>query len=295
MAASMTGFAAVDGTQAGYSWTWEIRGVNARGLDLRLRLPEHAQSLESDIRARASSQVKRGAIHIVLKVKSDSGAGRVAALNPDALTAALDALSQAKDALDDRGLAVAPIDPAAVLNMPGVTVDAEPVAFPTKAIVADFDAALSAFIAMREKEGTAMAQVIERQIDSFQELLDEAAAKVHARDQGVADRYKHQVSVLVSAAGQALDPERLSHDLAALMVKGDVSEEIDRLKAHIAAARSLIAEAGPVGRKLDFLMQEFNREANTLCSKSGDQELTRIGLDLKVVIDQMREQVQNLE
>ena len=100
---------------------------------------------------------------------------------------------------------------------------------------------------------------------------------------------------LVEAAGQALDPERLSHDLAALTVKGDVSEEIDRLGAHIAAARALLAETGPLGRKLDFLTQEFNREANTLCAKSSDTELTRIGLDLKVVIDQMREQVQNLE
>ncbi len=290
----MTGFAAADGAQNGQAWTWEIRGVNARGLDLRLRLPDRAQAIESEVRTRTASRVKRGAVNVSLKLKSDAN-GNGTAINSAALAAALAALEEARSALDAQGFAIGPTDPAALLGLPGVTGDGEIDALPSGFILADFDAAIAAFAKMRAQEGAALADVVGKQIDRVETLIANAQARLGDRSVNMLERYRAQVAELVAAAGQALDPDRLSHDLAALTVKGDVSEEIDRLTAHIAAARTLIAESGPIGRKLDFLMQEFNREANTLCAKSSDTELTRIGLDLKVVIDQMREQVQNLE
>ena len=289
----MTGFAAIDGAADRHAWTWEIRGVNARGLDMRLRLPDSAQSMEPELRTRAANHVRRGAVYIALKLRPLPG-DAVSAINMDALDAAVSAVNAARKALEAQGLEVAPVDPASLLSLPGISSDDDGTGLP-KEVLAGFDASLKAFSEMRASEGAALAEVIAKQIDAVADLLKRAIDRLAERNRDVAERYRDQVTQLVEAAGQAVNAERLSHDLAALTVKGDVSEEIDRLTAHVAAARALMAKSGPIGRKLDFLTQEFNREANTLCSKSADTELTRIGLDLKVVIDQMREQVQNLE
>ena len=291
---SMTGFAAVDGSENGLSWSWEIRGVNARGLDLRLRLPDKAQAMEAELRRRLSAHVKRGAVHVALKLKTETQAAAQAP-DIDALNQAAAAVALARTALEAQGVTVGPTDPAALLTLPGVSSDSDAAPLPNTEILAGFDQAITGFVDMRQREGAALAEITAGQLDALEALVTDAKARLVIRQSGQADRYRNQVAELVEAAGQALDPDRLSHDLAALTVKGDVSEEIDRLGAHIASARALLTETGPLGRKLDFLTQEFNREANTLCAKSSDTELTRIGLDLKVVIDQMREQVQNLE
>ncbi|MBF9031460.1 DUF1732 domain-containing protein, partial [Rhodobacterales bacterium HKCCE3408] len=209
--------------------------------------------------------------------------------------AAVAAGARVRAAFEAAGLPVQPVDPVAVLALPGLLGGAEDSALPEAALLADFDAALAGFVDMRAAEGRALAAVVTAQVDEIESLTARAAERAGPRGEAAAERFRAGVAKLLEAAGGSVDENRLSQDLAALAMKGDVAEELDRLTAHVAAARALLAEKGPIGRKLDFLTQEFNREANTLCSKSQDTELTRAGLDLKVVIDQMREQVQNLE
>lgn len=290
----MTGFAAVSGAADGFSWNWEIRGVNARGLDLRLRLPDRAHPLDGRLRQRISKDIKRGAVQIGLRLKTENPVS-AERIDPEVLADSARTLKSVRDALVSAGLEVAPIDPVKVLALPQLDQADDSKVLPFEAILRDFDTAVADFVAMRDAEGAAMSEVVAGQVDRLEALVSTARNQVAGRNQAAADRYCQQVADLVAAAGQALDADRLSHDLAALTVKGDVSEEIDRLDSHVSAARALLTGNEPVGRKLDFLLQEFNREANTLCSKSSDTALTQTGLDLKVAIDQMREQIQNLE
>ncbi|MEM9317608.1 MAG: YicC/YloC family endoribonuclease [Pseudomonadota bacterium] len=290
----MTGFASVEGAADGVSWSWDIRSLNARGFDLRLRLPERAQGIETDIRKKLSAAVKRGSVQVGLRLRHDAAIGSNAP-SPDLLANAVAAVEAARQALSSAGLPAGPVDPVRLLALPALSSEPEQTDLPVGAVLADFDRMLAAFLAMRAEEGAALARVIAGQIDEIEELSGQANHRAGLRGASAAERYTAQVSALVAAAGQAVDAERLSHDLAALTVKGDVTEELDRLAAHIAAARALLSGGGPLGRKFDFLTQEFNREANTLCAKSADTGLTQAGLDLKVVIDQMREQVQNVE
>ncbi|MEM1274613.1 MAG: YicC/YloC family endoribonuclease [Pseudomonadota bacterium] len=290
----MTGFASAEGADQDIAWTWDIRSVNARGLDLRFRLPDRAQNLEADLRKRIAAVARRGSVQVALRLKSAVASGQ-AALDPAALEATVAAIQSAADALNGKGLAVAPVDPARLLGLPGLASETEAAAFPAAAIMSGFDTALADFGTMRATEGAALANVVASQIAAIDTLVDTARDRAGCRDAEVTERYRTQVARLIEDAGHVVDPDRMSHDLAALIVKGDIAEELDRLGAHIDAARALLTADGPIGRKFDFLMQEFNREANTLCAKSADSELTQAGLDLKVVIDQMREQIQNLE
>jgi len=296
MLQSMTGFASRRGAGAGAHWLWELRSVNGRGLDLRLRLPDGIDGLEAGVRAALPARITRGSVTLSLRLTRDAGS-EAPRLNPTALAATLEALRAVEAAAVEAGVDLAPSRAADLLTVRGVMETAAPeddTAPLAAALLADLTALLDAFAAARGAEGRALAGVIAAQLDRVAALTEAAAALAEARKPQRAAQLAEAVAQLVTLAPHA-DPARLEQELALLAVKADVTEEIDRLRAHIAAARTLLAAREPVGRKLDFLMQEFNREANTLCSKAQSAELTRVGLDLKAAIDQMREQVQNVE
>ena len=300
MTISMTGFASRKGEGLGFAWAWDLRSVNGKGLDLRLRLPDWIEGLEPVLRADLGRALSRGNVSLTLKLSRDTaevGAG-VFRLNPEALAAALSALAEIEQTAMMRGVSLRSATTAEVLVLRGVTDAAEAdmadIAPLRATLLADFAPLLADFQATRAAEGLALAGVITAQIDRIDALTTEAGTQVLARAAAQSTALQDAMSrILANADG--LDDTRLMQELALIAVKSDVTEELDRLTAHIAAARSLMAESGAVGRKFDFLMQEFMREANTLCSKSQSKPLTRIGLDLKTVIDQMREQVQNVE
>ena len=294
--ASMTAFASSEAAQddTGASWSWEMRGVNGRGLDLRLRLPEGLGALEQPLRALLSARLTRGNVTLGLRLTRGGASGGLS-LDRAALATALAALAEVEAQADLAGLALGRTDAAGILALRGVLEAGESAGLPeTERLLQEAGELLAAFDAMRRAEGAALARVMEAQLARIAELTEAAAGTATARAASQGDRLRTQVAALLDST-DAADPARLAQELALLAVKADVTEEIDRLRAHVAAARSLIAGGGPVGRKLDFLMQEFNREANTLCAKSGDAGLTALGLDLKLTIDQMREQVQNVE
>ena len=298
MTISMTGFAAAKGQGAGYAWTWDIRSVNGKGLDVRMRVPDWIEGLEPVLRADIGRAMLRGNVSLSLKVGRDQGeAGEVLRVNPLALQAVLRALSEVEAAAMSTGVTLAQATAADVLVMRGV-LDAAAIEADTTALRAalmeDFPKLISDFNAMRAAEGAALNRVIAGQLGTIAALTADAATEALARRDSSAVTLRDALArVLANAEG--VDATRLAQELAMLAVKTDVTEELDRLAAHVGAARSLLDEAGQVGRKFDFLMQEFMREANTLCSKAASLALTRIGLDLKTVIDQLREQVQNVE
>ena len=296
MIRSMTGFASATGARAPFSWAWDLRSVNGRGLDLRLRVPDWIEGLEAGLRQMIPREVNRGAVTLSLRLSRDEG-GATLAVNDRALAAMLDALGRIDAAAQARGLTLAQPSAADILALRGVLDDTRPEdegAALTPILLAEAQALLADFQAMRAAEGAALAQVLTTQTDEIARLTDEAAALAEARRGAAAEALRAAI-VRVTDATEAVDPQRLAQELALLAVKSDVTEELDRLRAHVAAARALLRETGAVGRKFDFLMQEFNREANTLCSKAQSSALTQVGLQLKVVIDQMREQVQNIE
>ena len=298
MTISMTGFAAAKGQGAGYAWAWDIRSVNGKGLDVRMRVPDWIEGLEPVLRADIGRAMLRGNVSLSLKVGRDQGeAGEVLRVNPLALQAVLRALSEVEAAAMSTGVTLAQATAADVLVMRGV-LDAAAIEADTTALRAalmeDFPKLISDFNAMRAAEGAALNRVIAGQLGTIAALTADAATEALARRDSSAVTLRDALArVLANAEG--VDATRLAQELAMLAVKTDVTEELDRLAAHVGAARSLLDEAGQVGRKFDFLMQEFMREANTLCSKAASLALTRIGLDLKTVIDQLREQVQNVE
>ena len=293
---SMTGFAERRGSGLGTDWVWEIRSVNGKGLDLRLRLPEGIEGLEAAVRAAVSAKVARGNVTLGLKL-ARGGEAAAPRVNATGLAAALDALAVVTRTAAERGLDLRTPAASEILTLRGVLESAAPeedTAPLLAALLADLDRALAAFNAMRAAEGQALATVIAGQIGRIADLADQARTAADARRPQMEQTLRDNLARVLAGAAEA-DPARVAQELALLAVKSDVTEELDRLVAHVAAANRLLAEKGAVGRKFDFLMQEFMREANTLCSKSGNAELTRIGLDLKTVIDQMREQVQNVE
>jgi len=296
MITSMTGFAARNGENAGYSWAWEVRSVNSKGLDIRLRVPDWVDGLEQSVRGLVAKSVGRGNVNLTLRVQRDEGSTPLN-LNTAQLDRILTALGQIEDAAADTNLTLVHCTAADVLNQRGI-IDTSMVQEDTApllaALLTDLPALLTDFSAMRATEGAALDQVIHQQITSIDELTRDAAKAAEARKDDVAASLRENLArVLENSDG--VDEARVAQELAMLAVKSDVMEELDRLNAHVNAARDLMGKTGPVGRKLDFLMQEFMREANTLCSKAQSVELTRVGLDLKAVIDQMREQVQNVE
>ena len=289
---SMTGYASLSGDTDAMTWDWEIRAVNARGLEVRLRLPEGFETLEPVIRKEAGASIKRGNVNVSLKLRRKPGAQSVR-IDTDALTAALDRISDISAAAEKTGAGLAPPTATDIMQLPGVLESRDDLEIPTE-VASQITDLLREFGEVRRGEGEALGRVLTEQLTSVADLIDKAGTTAEARAARAGEILRDKVSALLETTTEA-DPDRLAQELALLAVKADVTEEIDRLRAHVAAARDHLKSGGPVGRKLDFLMQEFNREANTLCSKSGSTELTAIGLDLKILIEQMREQVQNLE
>ena len=290
----MTGYARSEGRDCGISWIWEAKSVNGRGLDLRLRVPGGYDALDVAARELAPKYLKRGNIQLSLNISqlTETAAPRI---NGALLEQILGACTQ----LQDRYPQVSPPSWDGLLAIKGV-IEAgseDSLAMTPErdaALRAGLDGVLTALVAMRNAEGARIAHILNAQVDEIERLYRRAGDLAALRPDAQKDRLRAQVSALLDAS-PALTEDRLATEVALLAVKADVREELDRLSAHVAAARELIKNGGAVGRKLDFLSQEFNREANTLCSKAQDVELTRLGLDLKVVIDQFREQVQNIE
>lgn len=296
MIRSMTGFASATGSSAPHSWSWELRSVNGKGLDLRVRAPDWIEGLEAGLRKRMTAAAARGNITCNLRLsREDSGAAM--AVNADQLKSVLDALSQIESEAMDAGVSLAPSKASDIVALRGVleqTVTQDDGAALAKVLLADFEAVLGDFDAMRASEGAALVDVLTAQLAEVESLTAQAATLAEARKEEMAANLRSNLArVLDNTDG--VDEGRIAQELALLAVKADVTEEIDRLGAHVTAARDLMTQGGPIGRKFDFLMQEFNREANTLCSKAQNSALTTVGLALKAVIDQMREQVQNVE
>lgn len=297
MVNSMTAFASCAGADQGVRWTLEIRSVNGRGLDVRPRLPEGCESLEPVIKSQVAKVCKRGNVNVNLRLRREASVG-LARLNRDALAQAVTAVEQARLAAQAAGLPVEPVQAVDLLKLRGVfdlsgeTEAKELSCLP--AIKADILHTITDFAAARAAEGAALRDILSAQVDEISRLHSAALATLPARLEKMTVILQANIAKVL-ANGDGIDADRLAQELALLAVKSDVAEELDRLGAHITAARELLAMDGPIGRKFDFLTQEFNREANTLCSKANFTELTAIGLDLKTVIDQMREQVQNVE
>jgi len=293
---SMTGFASGKGEMAPFSWTWEIRSVNAKGLDMRLRVPDWIEGLETTLRARLSKALGRGNVTLSLKVQREETGGALQ-LNAATMDSMMRVVAQVNAAAEARGMVLAPVTAVDLMGLRGVmeqgSSEDENKALGT-AVLEGFAPVLAQFLEMRGNEGAALHEVLTRTVDEIESLTDQADAAIAGRKEDMEEALRNALARVMQNV-EAMDADRLAQEMALIAVKTDVTEELDRLRAHITAARGLLQERKPVGRKLDFLMQEFNREANTLCSKSQNTALTRIGLDLKTVIDQMREQVQNVE
>lgn len=292
--ASMTGFSRGTGQHGPDSWSWEVKSVNARGLDIRCRLPAGMDSLEPAVRRRVADRFSRGAVNLTLQVTSATRRGRFE-VNREALDQIKAVMGELHDELE-----VEPPRLDGLLTIRGV-VDLveeedsiEEIEAREQAVLASLEEALDGLSAARDEEGTRIAAVLDSQLDEIASLVDAAVGCEEARPERLRERLAAMLSDVLDQT-PALPEERLAQEVALLLIKADVREEIDRLSAHIASARGLLAEGGPSGRRLDFLCQEFNRESNTLCSKAAEVDLTRIGLDLKAVIEQFREQVQNVE
>jgi len=298
---SMTGYASGVGNHSSdgavLEWDWDMRAVNGRGLDIRLRLPDALGFLEKSLREKISASLSRGNVSLALRLRM-AHAGAVAQVDTDSLAGLLEALDLVQSRAQAAGVLLQAPSALDLLGWRNVLVQGpEIAAIPPESLgailLADFDGLLADFATARAQEGAALAGVLAGHLEEIARLT--AAARA-LRDQRSADLRAHFTRALAQVvdAGR-VDPGRVEQELALLAVKADLAEELDRLEAHCAAGRALLEDGGPVGRKLDFLTQEFNREANTLCSKAQHLEMTRIGLDLKTVIDQMREQVQNVE
>jgi len=296
MVNSMTGYATAKGSGAGFSWAWEMRSVNARGFDLRLRIPDWVDGLEQAVRAAVGKAATRGNLTLSLRLSRDEVAGEDR-LDEAALARMLGHLATVEAQAATAGVTLRPTSGAELLSIRGVlstaTQETE-MAGLSKALCADLPDLLAAFNGMRQSEGAALNEILTAQLDRVEELVATAAEQAEARKERVAEKLRENLGRILANSDGA-DPDRVAQELALMAVKADVTEEIDRLRTHVAAARDLLIATEAVGRKLDFLAQEFNREANTLCSKSQSAELTQTGLELKAVIDQMREQVQNVE
>jgi len=293
---SMTGFARVQAQTDAVRWTWELRAVNGKGLDIRVRLPNGLEGLEGKVKERCTKLLKRGNVTVGLSVQRESS-GAELSINEKSLEAVLAAASLLRERMPD----LAPPSLDGILAQKGVLElkepdqDEEEQKALHQAMLTSLDAALLDLVDMRNSEGAALGRVLEGQVARIAELTKAAETLPARTPEAIRARLAAQVEALLDASSQQLDPQRLHQEAALLATKADIREELDRLAAHVAAVRDLVASGGAIGRRLDFLAQEFNREANTLCSKSNDVELTAIGLELKTVIDQMREQIQNLE
>ncbi len=294
---SMTGFARANGEEAGHAFSVELKSVNARGLEIRLQLPAPADVFEPAWRARLKQRLARGTIHVRLDLRPlPGGADAGAVVDHDRL----ELLCRIAERHADRpGVAPARLD--GLLALPGVLVGRDPAGLDEEtrgrlgeALMRALDAALDGLIETRRREGQALARVMRELLAEMEDWIARAATAADAAVPALKRRLEQRVHELLERV-EAIDPGRLEQEVALLAVKQDVREEIERLRVHVAAARNLLEEGGAIGRRLDFLAQEMNREANTLCAKAQDRELTEAGLALKTAVDRFREQAQNIE
>ena len=291
---SMTGFARSHGTSGPYAFEWELKSVNAKGFDFRLRLPAGWDDIEAPARKRAAELLSRGTVYANLSVKR-TGTATTIQINDDVLSAIL---KVAGDISARTGATAPSVD--GLLAIKGVIEVVEPESDEAElqaaraAVTASFEQALQSLIDMRKREGTALGQILSQRMDEIERLAKRAEAAPGRKPEAIKARVAEQVAALLDTSDR-FDPDRLSQEAIMIAAKADIREELDRIASHIAQTRELLGKGGAVGRRLDFLAQEFNREVNTTCSKSNDIELTNTGLEMKNVVEQFREQVQNLE
>jgi len=291
---SMTGFARSHGASGPYAFEWELKSVNAKGYDLRLRLPQGWDELEAHAKKRAGEVLARGTVYANLNVKRANAASSVR-INEDVLNAVLRVAGQLAGKID----AVAPsVD--GLLAIKGVIEVVEPDSSEDEdkaakaAAARAFDEALDHLVAMRRREGTSLGAILAQRLDEIEALAKKAEVAPGRKPEAVRARLAEQVAALLETTDR-FDADRLNQEALLIAAKADIREELDRIASHLSQARGLIGKGGPIGRRLDFLAQEFHREVNTTCSKSNDLELTNTGLEMKSVVEQFREQVQNLE
>lgn len=291
---SMTGFARSHGTSGPYAFEWELKSVNAKGFDFRMRLPAGWDDVETAARKRATELLSRGTVYANLTIKR-TGAASIVRINEDVLTSILKVASEISARTD----AVAPsVD--GLLGIKGVLEVVEPESDEAEmqvaraAVSASFEQALQSLIDMRKREGVALGQILSQRMDEIERLAQKAEAAPGRKPEAIRARLAEQITALLETSDR-FDADRLSQEAVMIAAKADIREELDRIASHIAQTRELLGKGGAVGRRLDFLAQEFNREVNTTCSKSNDIELTNTGLEMKNVVEQFREQVQNLE
>ena len=291
---SMTGFARSHGASGPYAFEWELKSVNAKGFDLRMRLPPGWDDLEAFAKKRAGEVLSRGTVYANLNVKRANAVSAIR-INEDVLASIVKVAGVLAGKID----AVAPsID--GLLAIKGVIEVVEPESDEAEdkaakaAAGAAFDQALLDLVARRQREGVALGQILIQRMDEIERLANKAEAAPGRKPEAIRARLAEQIAALLESSDR-FDPDRLNQEALLIAAKADIREELDRIASHISQARQMIGKGGPVGRRLDFLAQEFNREANTLCSKSADVNLTRVGLALKHTIDQFREQAQNVE
>jgi uncharacterized protein (TIGR00255 family) len=291
---SMTGFARGHGVSGPYAWAWELKSVNAKGLDLRLRLPAGWDAVEIPARSRAAEVLTRGTVYGTLTVERQ-GVVPVVRINEPVLAAALATIRSLAGRVE-----AAPPRLDGILALKGVieVIDEDEKEEDRRAaeaaVVTGFQQTVAELAAMRRHEGAALSEILTQRLNEIAALAARADAAPGRRAEAIKARIAEQVAVLLEASGR-FDPDRLHQEAILIASKADIREELDRLTSHVAQVSHLIGRGGSIGRRLDFLAQELNREANTLCAKSNDVELTNIGLELKSVVEQFREQVQNLE
>ncbi len=290
----MTGFARAAGSGGAWRWIFELKTVNAKGLDIRLRMPAPFDRAEGEARARLARALGRGTCFATLSSQRE-GAATAARID----LAALESIAAAaRAAALKAGLAPPTMDGLlglrGVLEAADIEDDEAVVTAACAGALASLDEAVAALTAARRQEGAALASVLENMLGAVARLVDAADANPARRPEAVRERLAQSVQTLM-ASSRGLDENRLHQEAILLAAKADIREELDRLRTHVAAARALIGEGGPIGRRLDFLAQELAREASTLCAKANDVSLTAQGLELRAQIEQFREQVQNVE
>ncbi len=292
---SMTGFSRATGTHGVWSWTWELKSVNAKGLDVRLRLPMGFDGFEPSARAMMSKVFSRGNISagLILKLTQSASGYRI---NEDHLSVLLEAISKLKEQVPD----ASPPSLDGLLGLKGVIepieddVDEEARSSLETALMKSLQEAAHDLAKVRNEEGSRLTAALESLISTIEDLCMQAGAVAETQETAIRSRMKEQISAIMEDVS-GLDAGRLEQEVAILMTKADIREELDRLASHVESVRELMRAGGAIGRRLDFLCQELNREANTVCSKAHETALTRIGLDMKATIEQFREQVQNIE
>jgi len=291
---SMTGFARSHGASGPYAFEWELKSVNAKGFDLRMRLPPGWDEIEAAAKKRAGELLSRGTVYANLNVKR-ANAGSIIRINEDVLASIVKVAGELAGRID----AVAPsID--GLLGIKGVIEVVEPESNEAEdkaakaAAAAAFEQALAELVTMRQREGETLGNILIQRMDEIERLAKKAEAAPGRKPEAIKARLAEQIATLLDAS-ERFDSDRLNQEALMIATKADIREELDRIASHISQAREMIGKGGPVGRRLDFLAQEFNREVNTCCSKSNDLELTNTGLEMKNVVEQFREQVQNLE